>query len=394
MKKGLKKSVIIAMAVMSMTTQMASAQSSTPLPTSDGFFVACISDSALNSVDALPMDGNKGIITFGLAARGGGNLDSARFYTAYNLDIALPYGLEAVKKDGEPAVSLPEDFSLYAKRIGLLSHSIAAATRGNGVVRVACSSNSNKDFRAASGDLFEMGVRVSSPFYKPGENLLRLSNQNLTVRANAQKYVPRDTVSAIRIAEGMVNVKVVVSAQSGYSTCVLPFSIQVPAGLAAYECHASKGDTLFLYPTDYFEAYTPYIIYAHEGFSATLGGMTSAAAYSQRVGDDGVARNGLLRGALCPQSVSHGYVLTQKGDTTLFLNANGTEYMVPAGRAWIETESESPALMMVEDGLQNIPEATAPTPAKSPTRIYDLNGRRLLVPQKGINIVGGKKVIQ
>lgn len=370
---------------------LAVAQSSVSLPTDDGFGVACIADSGHSVVDALPMDGSRGIVTMSLL--GGVNSGLSNFYTAYNLDIALPYGLEAAKSDGAPEVSLPEDYSLYAKRIGLLSHSIAAATRGNGVVRVACSSNSNKDFRAASGDLFELAVRVSSPYYKPGDNLLRLFNQNLTVRANAQKYVPRDTVRPIRIAEGMVSVKVVVSAQIGYSTCVLPFSAQVPAGLTAYECHASKGDTLFLYPTDYFEAYTPYIIYAREGFSATLSGMTSAEAYDQRVDANGISRSGLLRGALCPQSVSHGFVLTQKDDTTLFLNANGAEYMVPAGRGWIEVENESSALMMAEDGLQSIPEATEHTPAKSSTRIYDLNGRRLLVPQKGINIVGGKKVV-
>lgn len=333
-----------------------------------------------------------------MAWLGGGTSDSTLRYTAYNLDLSLPYGVEPAVEGGAPDVALPQDFSIYAKRIGLLSHSIAANVRGDGrTVRVACSSNSNKDFRNREGDLFEMGVRVCSPYYQPGENKILLSNQNLTIRANAQKYVPRDTFRLFRIDEGMVSVRLIVSAQSGYSTCVLPFAIGVPAGLTAYECSGSEGDTLFLNQTDYLQAYTPYIIYAREGFSATLSGMTSARLYHQRVDADGVARSGLLRGALRPQSVSEGYVLTQQDGQTLFLNAKGQEYQVPAGRCWIQAHSQSPAFVMVEDGLQAISDATARTGAlrtdMKSAPAYDLLGRRLLVPQRGINIVGGKKVV-
>lgn len=307
--------------------------------------------------------------------------------------------MDIAARDGESGVTLPEDFSLYAKRIGLLSHSIAAVSKGNGTVRVVCSSNSNKDFLSAEGDLFRIGLRVNSPYYKPGKNRLYLTNQNLTVRDNAQKYVPRDTFRLFSIDEGMVSVRLTVSAAQGYSTCVLPFSADLPAGLKAYECAYSEGDTLFLNTVDHLEAYTPYIIYARGGFQATLSGMTSAADYERRVDSAGIARSGLLCGALSPQSVSEGYVLTLQEGNTVFLNTGGQEYMVPAGKCWIETPAARSvsAYVMMEDGLQQISDAAAqersgvsPTPTRS---IYDLQGRRLLVPQRGINIVGGKKVV-
>ena len=45
---------------------LAVAQSSVSLPTDDGFGVACIADSGHSVVDALPMDGSRGIVTMSL----------------------------------------------------------------------------------------------------------------------------------------------------------------------------------------------------------------------------------------------------------------------------------------------------------------------------------------
>lgn len=49
---------------------LAVAQSSVSLPTDDGFGVACIADSGHSVVDALPMDGSRGIVTMSLLGGG------------------------------------------------------------------------------------------------------------------------------------------------------------------------------------------------------------------------------------------------------------------------------------------------------------------------------------
>lgn len=70
--KGLKHKGISSLLAIALASGWAYAQSSTPLPTTDGFAVASVGDSLGQALNALPMDGSKGIITIGLA--GGGYL--------------------------------------------------------------------------------------------------------------------------------------------------------------------------------------------------------------------------------------------------------------------------------------------------------------------------------
>lgn len=68
--KGLEHKGILALAAIALATGLGHAQSSTPLPTTDGFAIASVGDSLGQALSALPMDGSKGIITIGLAGGG------------------------------------------------------------------------------------------------------------------------------------------------------------------------------------------------------------------------------------------------------------------------------------------------------------------------------------
>ena len=390
---------------------IALAQSSVPQPTADGFILSWICNAEYQDIDAIPADGTKAILTFGLA---GGKDDAERRYTAYNLDIALPYGLEVVtNEEGLPEVGLPEDFSIYAKRISQLSHSIAGSIvnvqnsmLNNKALRVACSSNSNKSLLSAEGDLFSFAVSVTSPYVKPGENKLLLSGQNLTVAEGAQKYVPTDTFYTVNIDEGQVSVKLSVAADYKFTTCLLPFDADVPEGLKAFTCEAVNDGTALLTPVESLCAYVPYIIYAPHGFSGILSGVLSVAAYEERVGSDGVAVSGLLSGAVSPHTITEGYVLRHKDEAMQFCATDGEPYMVPAGKCWLNVNDEASSFAIAEDELayidsavnddSQVPILNSQFSILNSQCLYDLHGRKVSSPtfHKEVLLLKGKKIVK
>lgn len=222
--------------------------------TADHIVVSAVLDSEGNSVSAIPVDGSVCTLSFSLV---GGQDDANRLYTAYNLDVQLPLGMEVCHEEGVPMVGLPSDFSLYAAGISSLTHSLSATVLGDGKVRIACFSGRNANFSKTSGALFQMMVRISSPYASPGTHQIHLTGQNLTVKENAQKYVPSDRTETITIAEGETSVQLVIPAETGYSTCVLPFDSPLPSGVKAFSCNSHADETVYLERVTSLRAYTP-----------------------------------------------------------------------------------------------------------------------------------------
>ena len=302
--------------------------------TLDHFLFSGVKDGDMRPLPAVSPDGKVNFLTVALQ----GGLDTpARRYTAFNMDVALPYGLEMVKEDGQIDVELPQDYSLYATSVSGITHSVAASMLNDSTLRVAATSNSNTSFLKASGDLFEMGVRVSSPYVRPGANAFYFSGLNLTAAEGGHKYKPEDGYQSIEVGEGVVSVDVNIPAASPFVTVLLPFGAALPDSVQAFLCEDIKGTQAVLTPVDSLMAYTPYILYAKGGYSATMKGRLSASAYNQRVNAEGVATAGKLCGAIRPQKVVNGGALVSNAASAEFRKISSARFMT-SGQCWIDSE--------------------------------------------------------
>lgn len=329
------------------------------------------------------------------------SLDGTRYYTAYNLDIHLPEGLEvAYTKANKPHVTMTAskarpsvvypsvseydedlDMDIYTYPHTLdFTYSVVAERD----LRLACSSNTNDAFVGMSGELFKVYVKAS-PFMKPGAAEITIDGQNLTL-PNGDKFVPYEYEKDITISTTS-KIPVKVSATNKWSTCVLPFSAAVPAGVTAYTCSSANGDNLVLAPANELAAFTPYILYSETGYSATLSGEVNPSQYVE------VATSGLLSGAIMPQSVTSGYVLQNKGEGPMFYDIDGQSFTIPSGKCWLaESTSLSRARYGFFDESTGISAATI---SKTNNVFYNLQGQKIAEPiHDGIYIVNGKKIVK
>ncbi len=323
------------------------------------------------------------------------NLHGSRIYTAYQMDIQFPPGVDVKVTNEIPAVSIcDEEDGIYPinEDTDKSMHSITASYSkiGDKVLRLSCTGSNNVELTANSGKLLYFKVKVS-PYLKPGDVTLKVTNLDLIVKENATEYHCKDqTLTLQAAAQSTVNVSV--SGDSHYSTCVLPFAVdKLPDGVKAYSARRID-DTdryVLLDEVQSLAAYTPYILYADRSYSGTLSGTVDASHYSEVVTD------GYLRGAIVAQQQSEGYVLQDKGDGAKFYAMNGTAFNIPEGKCWLQTPQpqSAPALGIQVGGTATA--ITTPTVAPTATPIYTLDGVRVSDMQPGrIYIVGGHKVLK
>ena len=135
----------------------------------------------------------------------------------------------------------------------------------------------------------------------------------------------------LRSAESTATLSV--SGSSHYGTCVLPFAVPtLPDGVKAYSAKGldDTGQLVVLSEVTQLAAYTPYILYAENGYTGTLSGTVDESKYVE------TAQAGYLYGAVTEQVQTEGYVLQNKGDGTKFYWLNGYEYIIPEGKCWVD----------------------------------------------------------
>lgn len=322
------------------------------------------------------------------------SLQGSRIYTAYQMDILFPPGVDVVMAKGKPALNIwkkagciypTDDMDEYTHG-AIASYGVIA----DKVLRVACKSDYLDELTAESGPLLFFKVKVS-PYLKPGDVTLKVTNLAFITKANSQKYSCKDqTLTLQAAAQSTVNVSI--SGDSHYSTCVLPFAVdKLPDGVKAYSARRMNdtGSYVLLDEVQSLAAYTPYILYADRSYSGTLSGPVDASLYSEVVTD------GYLHGAIVAQQRSQGYVLQDQGDGAKFYAMNGTTFNIPEGKCWLQPDQpqSAPALGIQVGGTATA--ITAPTVTPTATPIYTLDGVRVSDMQPGrIYIVGGHKVLK
>lgn len=305
-------------------------------------------------------------------------------YTGFQFDLVLPPGLELAYDEGY--IDSDNDVKGYLCR----KHNLDIAVK-NEYIRFICYSGDNSTFSKKSGNLINIGV-VPTAYLKPGDIEIKLMNVKFA-RETVEYGFKADELSLAGItAEPTSSLTLKVSANNKFSTTVLPFDIpQIPNGLEVYSCNSISGESIILQKQNSIAAYTPYILYAPNGFEGTLSGAVDEKMYSETVSD------GFLTGTVVNTEIGGGnghYVMQNKGEGPMFYKVDDTTFSIPAGKCWLTLPNElqkSPMLRFGDTtGIDNV---TVRNNAGSPDS-YDLQGRMARNAINGIYIVNGKKIIK
>lgn len=172
---------------------------------------------------------------------------------------------------------------------------------------------------------------------------------------------------------------------AGYATLVLPFNADVAEGVEAYNIESESAGVLTTTVAEAIVANKPVMIKAVD------------ASYSFKADDvavpatpAGAQQNGLLYGVYETTDVptTNGYVL-QKHDAEVNFYKAATGQKVNAFRAYLATAAGARELSFDFNttGVNGVKMNS------ENAEVYNLNGQRVAAPQKGLYIVGAKKVI-
>lgn len=315
----------------------------------------------------------------------------SRKYSAYNLDIKIPEGVELAFDEGEEDVYFDSDCIIpYSK--GNPKHQIDATyTAEDRNLRISCVSMSNAEFKANSGVVCYIGLTVPA-FTKPGALEIEMSGLNLTT-ADGTKYEPAAGTNTNVSIGTSAKADLSVSSANKWSTVILPFATELPAGLKAYTCNSKSDEEKVFYLTEatQIDAYTPYILYSESGYAGTLEGEVDASQYPE----SGKVEAGYLTGAIEKQTTNEGYILQNKGEGVKFYLANPElSYTIPAGKCWAtptDAEQDSYDFSFAPTAVNSVAETVE---SKNENK-YDINGVMIDSPRKGqLYIQSRKKLLR
>lgn len=326
------------------------------------------------------------------------SLVGSQIYTAYQMDILFPPGVDVVMAGKKPSLyTWKKEGCIYPKYETddgyEYSHKITSSYNvvSDKLLRISCYSGDNDELTATSGKLLYFKVKTS-PYLKPGDVVLKVTNLDFITKENAQKYHCKDqTLTLHATAESTATLSV--SGSSHYGTCVLPFAVSsLPAGVKAYSAKGldDTGQLVVLNEVTQLAAYTPYILYSASGYTGSLSGTVDANKYGEVVSD------GLLRGAIAPQKRTDGYVLQDLGEGAKFYAMDGVEFLIPEGKCWLEMPAAQASAPQYGIQIGTTTGITAPTTAANAHgTIYTLDGKEVKTMQPGgIYIVAGHKVLK
>lgn len=343
------------------------------------------------------------------------NLNGTQFYTAFEMDIELPSGLEPVMEEDDDGKMSPKVrlwkgtgtifpfFEDEDEGIKDFFHDLAVSygVIGKNVLRMACLSVKGKDLTAKTGTLVTIYCKAS-PYLKPGVDDVHITKCHFTTNEKViidgkemrgQQYNCKDRTETIT-AKAHSTATINVSAKNKWGSCVVPFDIpELPSGLEAYTVTDRQSGVAYLKPQTSIQAYTPVLLYAENGFSGTFSGDVDETKYKE------VAQQDIIYGAIVPQTKDDGFVLQNLGDGVKLYAMSGKKFEIPAGKCWVKpTFTNGPQYMemVIDDGTTGIGSAVSSNgTAQHEPVFYSLDGKRVENPLPGkIYIVDGQKVLK
>jgi hypothetical protein len=333
------------------------------------------------------------------------SLEGSVKYTAYQVDLQFPEGLEpAYNNKGQLRVSMVKP-SLYpynveeeeneegeTVEVKSYTHTLSFALNEGNTLRVASISTSNEVFTKTSGDLFKVYVQAT-PYLKPGDVEIKVKNVKL-VTPDETKYLAEDYVSTSVQADATSTLTLKVSAANKFGTCILPFDYELPADASfeAYACSDHTADALLLEKVDKIAAYTPYILYSEVGFSQTISGTVDASKYPV----DGIVKSGHLVGVVAQTELTEPnlYVMQNQGQGPMFYQVDpASPFVLAAGKCYVEMPQGTASPSFRIGGTAGIDNEQLTMDNSSV--IYNVLGQRVDRMTSGhVYIVNGRKVVK
>ena len=206
----------------------------------------------------------------------------------------------------------------------------------------------------------------------PGQNVVVDTEcQSLVLTADGGDFRP---VSSFTAQQASLTLNV-----DGCRMVMVPFSAEIPEGVKAYTVDAD----LNLSPITTITAHTPCLLQAQG--TVTLTG-TGSVGYSTS------ALNAVFRGSYTAASLFAGdYVLTQKDDQWGFSRLTAASTLQPFG-VYAQLSSTTDFLP-IQDDVLGIGVTLMKHEDWKDGYVYDLQGRRVQHPSKGLYIYHGRKVV-
>lgn len=189
-------------------------------------------------------------------------------------------------------------------------------------------------------------------------------------------------------SEGQLTYRRSIYNDKGWETLSLPFSAILPKSIAGERLEERKGNTLTFTPTDTIGAGEALIFKSQ---LSQTGEPTPITLYN---------RSGWVR---MPQSLqgfigTHELVTPTSEEQIYFLNEEGSLFLRAAAGSQLSSfrayfTHEAAPLFRLEHRLTGIFSLLSPTPPIPPPPLYDLSGRRIVRPSRGIVLQLNKKFI-
>ena len=208
----------------------------------------------------------------------------------------------------------------------------------------------------------------------------------ITVEGNDYK-VDNNSVTTYTIQFYNASATLAVNSAAQYGTFCAPFDVTIPAGVQAYTIGgiAENGKLTLVEQQNTIPAHIPVIVYSESasGINEVQFGVATS----------GTATSNYLTGVYTDTEAPVGsYVLqNQRGRVGFYQVQAGIQPWVRANRAYLTVPASANVKAFYMDDATAI--QTVEELLSGKAEIYDLAGRRQQKLQKGINIVGGKKVL-
>lgn len=242
-----------------------------------------------------------------------------------------------------------------------------------------------------------------------GDNIGTLETDKVAVEISETPYVFDENSDVNPVISSNSVVKVKYTAQKGWNTIVMPFSLSgspsymntiFGEGWTAYSIESYDNGTVSFKSTTYMATTTPFLVYAPNAESHPDGVyLQNVSAGSYNWGHANITQTKgdiTFKGTFAPiaaPNMAGKYGITDKGTVA----KGGDNASIKAYRAYLELAETATArsLTIVIDGEETtaIGELVRTLEGDNGQEVYNLSGQRVQNAKKGLYIVNGKKIV-
>lgn len=320
-----------------------------------------------------------------------------RTYMDWQMVLNVPKGVTVNQKkvlQGRDSV-LVNDLTLNEIRYGGISAQLNSNMADSTSIRIITSNQGTSPYYPDDSngnmveELFTIGL-VADSTMEYGKYEISLTEVKFVQLGDKSGAKPSETPVATLIVkgEGPLEEKVVLSmTDAGFATLILPFDAELPAGLGAYTCTGLSGDCITLERQEKISANTPLLVEGRSG-NYTFKGVA--------VAEEETYTKGLLTGVFRKRVATEDmFVLTSIDGKVAFYPADPiTPPTIGANRCYLSLPGVSLAKALYFDTDNATSIAGTNDNIQYEIEVYDLNGQRVLRPDRGIYIIDGKKIFK